>query len=99
VWRRRANSAILVKYEDLVLETERTLKALFQALGVDSSPAAIRHILLMDQGVDQKRVDSHMTASNGADSVGRFTRDLDPGLRQVCDQVFGEALEGFGYPL
>jgi Sulfotransferase family len=99
VWRRRANSAILVKYEDLVLDTERALKSLFQALGVDSSPAAIRYILRMVQGVDQKRVDSHMTASNGADSVGRFKGDLDPGLRQVCDQVFGEALEGFGYPL
>ncbi len=99
VRRRRAKSAILVKYEDLILNTKKTLKNVLKSLGVDSSPATIRHILRQVQGVDQEKVDSHMTASNGPESVGRFRRDLDPGLRQLCDQVFGEALEGFGYTL
>jgi len=39
----------------------------------------------------------HQTSGGPAESIGRWKRDLDPGIQKVCEDEFGAALREFGY--
>ncbi|MDX1578835.1 MAG: sulfotransferase [Gemmatimonadota bacterium] len=95
-WREREDRALLVRYEDLVLEPERTLGTLCSGLGLDAAPA--RQVLERAAG-ESGALDRHRTSRDPRASIGRWREELDPVLAAVCRAAFREALEAFGYEL
>ena len=97
-WHRRAERAHLVRYEDLILEPEQTLRGALEYVGVDASPSAVRSILERSakQTADMR---AHQTTAGPEESIGRWRRDLEPELQEACEAAFGPALKEFGYAL
>lgn len=97
-WRIRSKDAHLLRYEDLVLRPVETVDRLLRYLGLDSDERIITEMLAPEPGEAeaQSRVD-HQTAASPAESVGRWWKDLSPEMADVCNEVFAEALEEFGY--
>jgi hypothetical protein len=95
-WRRRADQALLVRYEDLVTEPRPTIEALLRYLDLDSSKAAVDEL---DQGFSKsgQELKHHRTTEGPAASIGRWRTDLEPEQLALVERCFAEALEGFGY--
>jgi hypothetical protein len=105
-WRQRSASAHLLRYEDLAYDTSNTLSRVYQYLGLGSlEKSEVDEIVATSiaKGFADSRAKesgsqrSHPTSASIADSLMRWQRDLDDGLREVCDEAFAEALRGFGY--
>jgi hypothetical protein len=91
-----ADRGLLVRYEDLVLQREKTLEQIFGFLGLEKDTATVADTI---RRADDSAVESirHQTASDPVASIGRWKRDMTPELQQICDECFGDALEAFGY--
>ncbi len=96
-WEKRKKSACLIKYEDLVLSPESTLKGLFEFLGVDASPSTVQKVIKTANRIEYKRQKAHTTSKNQQSSIGRYHTELDPDLLELCNEAFSESLKGFGY--
>jgi hypothetical protein len=87
--------AVLVRYEQLMEDPRATLGTLFAALG-------LAQIWLETPVTEQpdaaERMSFHRTTDSAADSIGRWQRDLDPGLAALANERLGGALRAFGYP-
>ena len=94
--RRAGEAAHLVRYEDLILEPEATLAALFEYLGVDSDEASVTS-LLERATHPSELLDQHRTVSDPAQTIGRWRRDLPPGLARQCNEILAPVLDAFGY--
>ena len=95
-WHARAGSATLVRYEDLILDPETTLRGLLDHAGLDASAELVAEMLTRaSEPVPGMTV--HMTADGQRASIGRWQRELEPQLREMCDEAFGDALAEFGY--
>jgi len=97
-WRSRSDHAHLIRYEDLVLSPYETLDGVLRYLDLESSDAVISRMLnpeLID--VEVRNAAEHRTTSNAARSVERWRDDLPADLVAVCNEVFAEAFEEFGY--
>jgi hypothetical protein len=95
-WKTRQDRSHLVRYEDMVLRPEQTLKELLEYLELDSSEAIVREILAKasEETADLKH---HRTSSTSQESIGRWRRERDEAFRELCQETFGELLEEFGY--
>ncbi len=98
-WQARREQAFLLRYEDLVLKPQPTLRALYQHLGLDASPELVGQLLEQAGAQRNAEQDRHKTVADPAKSIGRFREDLDPRMQAVCNQAFAPGLECFGYPL
>ena len=78
-WERRAGSAHLVRYEDLILDQERTVAGLLDYLGVDSGTETVA-ALRARIGEELPELADHATSDGPAASVGRWRRDLSAEL-------------------
>ena len=96
-WERRRDSAHLVRYEDLVLDTERALSELLAYLGVDSGTQTVAAVREALEG-DLPELSAHATSEEPSASVGRWRTDLAPGLVEECERSLRPALDAFGYP-
>jgi hypothetical protein len=96
-WRERQDTAHLVRYEDLILEPEVTLRSLFSYLDVDASEDTVRAVLDRASSSFTEGQEEHRTASSVEGSVGRWRKDLPPELIEACNQSFGDVLAEFGY--
>jgi Sulfotransferase family len=96
-WEQRSRTGHLLRYEDSVLEPAKTLKALLGYLEVDSSPRTIEKMLRAAGAGTPQNFPEHQTAGTPEASVGRWRRDLDPSLRDVCEEAFAPVLSSFGY--
>jgi len=95
-WERRGDRALLVRYEELVLDPAHALAGLLEHVGVDSSPDTIRSMLeQLEEDIPELR--EHPTSDSAQSSIGRWRTDLDPELAETCERAFGPALELFGY--
>jgi Sulfotransferase family len=98
-WQGCAGDAHLMRYEDLVLQPEQTLKSVFEFLELDASDrvvtAALEHSLTQSPQLQQQ----HRTSETFLRSVGRWQRDMSASDRAACEESCGDALETFGYPL
>jgi hypothetical protein len=96
-WRNRADTAQLVRYEDLILNPAHTLRGVLGQAGLDASEGRVEDMLA--RAAEQvPGMTAHRTASDGPQaSVGRWRRDLEPRLQELCDEAFADALAGFGY--
>ena len=95
-WRRRAELSHLLRYEDLVLRPEETVRTLVAHLGLDPSDAAVEPMVASLAGRDRGS-EGHRTIADPADSVGRWRRDLSREVMDACEAALGPSLEAFGY--
>jgi hypothetical protein len=97
-WQDRSDSAYLLRYEDLILEPQKTLRSLLAHLELDSSDDVMDSLLSeLTPSDDGAGKPSHVTSTSVRDSIGRWREELDPSLQSVCEEVLGEALGTFGY--
>ncbi len=95
-WKARADRTLLVRYEDLILQPEDTLQTMLRYVGVDSSRAVVDEILRRAL-VDTPEMQAHRTSGGPKASIGRWRSELDAESKAICEQVFGEPLQAFGY--
>jgi hypothetical protein len=92
----RADRALLVRYEELLLNPEHELKRILDYIGVDATLSTIRAMLRQANEPDPL-LQQHRTSRSERESIGRWKRDLSPELQEVVNAVFREHLEAFGY--
>jgi hypothetical protein len=95
-WRARSDRAHLVRYEDLIAAPAKTLQAVLDHVGVDGSAGRVDD-MLAQAAKPIPGMAGHRTAGDQAASIGRWRKELEPGMRDACDAAFGEALGEFGY--
>lgn len=95
-WRRRAEQCHLLRYEDLVLHPEDTVRALVAHLGLGASDAALEPMVASLAGRDSGS-EGHRTVTDAAESIGRWRRDLSREVIDACEAALGPSLEAFGY--
>jgi hypothetical protein len=92
----RADRALLVRYEELLLNPEHELKRILDYIGVDATLSTIRAMLRQANKPDPL-LQQHRTSRSERESIGRWKRDLSPELQEVVNAMFREHLEAFGY--
>jgi len=98
-WDRRRDDALLVRYEELVIDPVSTLTAVFAHLGLDDSPAVVAGVV-DEASRPAAELEAHRTTSDPAASIGRWRHDLvggDSALLDCCDEQFTPLLERLGY--
>jgi Sulfotransferase family len=95
-WRRRADRSHLMRYEDLIERPRETVAGLVDHLGVDTSAGTLE-AMAASLSLREEVLEGHITSGSPAASIGRWRDDLSPELRRVAEDVFGPALELFGY--
>jgi hypothetical protein len=88
--------ATLVRYEDLILDTEQTLRGLLQKLSLESTPAIVDKII-GDIKRENSQFSDHCTAVTPQESVLRWKTDLEEEIAAVFSFVLAEELKTFGY--
>jgi hypothetical protein len=95
-WHSRGGTAHLLRYEDLVLRPQETVRELLDHLGLDSGAAAVEPMLASlferDSGSE-----GHRTVADPAESIGRWRHDLSDEVAEACAEALGPSLETFGY--
>jgi hypothetical protein len=94
--RRRGDAAFLLRYEDLILEPQETLRELFDFLSVTSAEDTVESVLERASS-ETKAMVGHRTSGDPRQSVGRWQRDLDEDLKRECVDVLDDVLVEFGY--
>ena len=93
---KRQDRAILIRYEDLIMEPQPTLRRILDYLELDSSDATIAGIL--DRAsAENPEMKQHLTSSDVSTSLGRWRSSLSPELHSVANAAFGDVLQQFGY--
>ena len=96
-WRGRSGRAVLVRYEDVIVNPARTLREVLEQVGLDSSEDRVAD-MLSRAAEPIPGMEVHRTSGGGQEaSIGRWQRDLEPRLQEVCSEAFAAALAGFGY--
>jgi hypothetical protein len=98
-WRERRDSALLVRYEDLVLRPEETLRGILSYLDLDTTPPDVDGALADAARIEGDMHGAHITSPTALGSIGRWRRDLSPELQRACQEALGEGLTAFGYDL
>jgi hypothetical protein len=95
-WRKRADDAYLVRYEDLINDPQPTLRRLLDHAGLAASDDLVASMLAR-AAEPVPGMSVHMTAGKQQASIGRWRRELDPHLQGVCAEAFAGPLAEFGY--
>lgn len=94
--RRRGDAALLVRYEDLILEPAATLTGVFEYLEIDAAEPAVRAVL-EEANQPTMHLDAHRTVSDPVQTIGRWRRDLPEDLAAEANALLAPELEVFGY--
>jgi hypothetical protein len=97
-WEARSESAYLLRYENLIREPHETIERLLSYAGVDSGPATVQ-ALVTTLSKGEREFDRQATSKSAPASIGRWQRDLSDDLQELSNEVFGPALECFGYSM
>ena len=95
-WRARRGAAHLVRYVDLLADPAPTVGGILRHAGLASSADHVEALLARAAG-PVAGMEDHRTTRHPRESIGRWRTELDPALRSLCDEAFGEALAEFGY--
>ncbi len=95
-WKNRSVQTYLVRYEDLIWSPVEILSKLLEFLAVDHSSSRIETVL-NKASEDTMSLKGHRTSSDPKASIGRWQNDLEPSLQMLCNEVFAEVLQEFGY--
>lgn len=93
---KRGEDAFLLRYEDLILEPEDTLKNLFGFLDISSTDETVASILER-ASEETAAMAGHRTSADPRQSVGRWRRDLDDEMKEACVEAFDDVLAELGY--
>jgi hypothetical protein len=95
-WPKRRDRAHLIRYEDLIQQPTETLRGILAYLELEADDAVVDGMLARagEENPDSRR---HITSSEVSTSIGRWRQSLDPATQAVCNEVFGDVLEQFGY--
>jgi glycosyltransferase involved in cell wall biosynthesis len=95
--RERPEHTLVVRYEDLITDQLPTLRGILDHLEVESSDAGVAAMVDAAEG-GSDRLERHKTSGKAAsESIGRWERDMDPGLRSRSTEIFRDVLADLGY--
>jgi hypothetical protein len=97
-WKDAAHPVELLRYEDLVRDPEASLRRVLDFVGVDASSTSVQRVLEA-AACETPSMSFHRTTPSASASVGRWRHDLDPSLRELCEQEVGPIMSEFGYAL
>jgi hypothetical protein len=95
LWKSRSQYGTLIRYEDLVCSPTEQIRAMLDALELDSS-ANIVDAMVKAGKETTANVNAHRTSAGGASSIGRWKQDLEPRLQKLCDEAFDGLLDELG---
>ena len=95
-WNNRGDRACLVRYEDLVLQTPKSLTRALKYLGLPADQGRIDE-MIRRASADTPVLQHHRTTPSARESVGRWRRDLSSQLQAICEDAVGATLAEFGY--
>ena len=95
-WAERRDSALLLRYEDLIAEPQASLRRVAEYAGIDASAAVIER-MIETTSRDDETTRAHRTTDNGSRSVGRYRYDMNEDLRGLCLEIGGDLLSRLGY--
>jgi Sulfotransferase family len=95
LWKRRSQYDALVRYEDLVRSPTGQIRAMLDAMELDSSANIVDSMVKAGNEVTAD-VNAHRTSPDGPSSIGRWKRDLEPRLQKICDEAFDGLLDELG---
>lgn len=95
-WRRHAQRAHLVRYEDLIADPRGTVTVMLEYLGLDAAPSTVESMIAA-ASQETPELQRHRTSQDSISSIGRWRRELDVSLQAVCWETFGDILTEFGY--
>ena len=84
------NKIIFIKYEDLVLQTQKTLFSISRFLDLNQDLEA-------DPKSDAELFKAHGTSDNVSSSVNRWKKDMNPGDIEQFEFIFREFFEMYNY--
>ncbi len=95
-WPKRQDRAHLIRYEDLMQDTEATLRGMLGYLGLDASDAIVDGMIARasEENENSRR---HRTSAGTGASIARWKQSLSPSVQAVCNEVYADVLEQFGY--
>jgi hypothetical protein len=88
-----------VRYEDLVLETEDTLRKICQFIGEAFEPQMLSWGRIVDEQVPSREQIRHTKLKSriGPEAVGRWTREMSAREIFICEAYMGSHLTRLGY--
>jgi len=95
-WPRRQDRAHLIRYEELMTDTEGVLRGVLRYLELDDSPATIAGMVARasEENENSRR---HRTSAGAGASLGRWRESLAPSVQAVCNEAYADVLQQFGY--
>jgi hypothetical protein len=95
--REAGEKALLVRYEDLVLDPGATLARILRWADLDGDPSLVSRLLEEAAAAGPEAQRYHRTSADASASVGRWRRELADGLRATCERAFAGTLQALGY--
>jgi hypothetical protein len=95
LWKSRSQYGMLVRYENLIRSPTKQIRAMLDALELDSS-ANIVDAMVKAGNENTANVNAHKTSPDAESSIGRWKRDLEPRLQKICDEAFNGLLDELG---
>lgn len=96
-WQKRRRTALMVRYEDLVLNPRTELRRIFRHIGVDFTDTVLDRVQCMAASTMPDAQKAHKTSRSPEMSIGRYRTDFSPELLKLCNTTFKKALKTFGY--
>ncbi|MBB6342871.1 hypothetical protein HNP49_003059 [Pseudomonas fluvialis] len=94
-WSDRKDSAIHVRYEDLILTPKTQIKRIFEYLEIDSSTALINSII--EKILKSPGESKHKTSESPEKSIARWKSEMPKELIDYCNEKLSNELKIFGY--
>ena len=93
---KRQDRSHLIRYEDLMQDTEQTLRGMLAYLELDASDAIVDGMIARASEENENSKKHRTSAGTGA-SLGRWRESLSPSVQSVCNEVYADVLTQFGY--
>jgi hypothetical protein len=95
-WPKRQDRAHLIRYEELMTDTDQVVRGVLRYLELDDSPSTIAGMVdrASEENENSRR---HKTSAGSGASLGRWRESLSPSVQAVCNEVFADVLQQFGY--
>jgi len=95
-WRQREESALLVRYEELVLDPTATMGALLRHAGLDDRERTVNS-LIAAADCETSELAFHRTTRSPEESIGRWRHELTPEVATTVNRLLEDSLVAFGY--
>jgi hypothetical protein len=89
-------TALLVRYEDLVADPAAVTRNVLRYLGLDDSDATVSSMVKQGTAADRD-LDFHRTSATPMHSVQRWRRELPQAIARTCLRLAGDELRALNY--